>query len=287
MNVADPDVMSSPYMSSLLQSYDIPHGFGAQSWNCPRNIDCSPSMVARVACHLGLPNSRVEELQIFLPDQVHEDRIAVVGQTDTLDTISQTPADALMTSNRGEVIGVRTADCVPILISDREGRVVSAVHAGWRGLVARIIPKAIDAFVTGFHIRPDQLLAAVGPCISVRRYQVSEEVAEHFRPWPSAVRGLQDLSSVVLSGVGSVSSSDENKQKAKDIGGTQSARSDECFVDLSEVARCQLLESGVKDIDVLNLCTFDTRNGLFSYRRDADNTGRQISVVTPRRHLID
>jgi YfiH family protein len=89
--------------------------------------------------------------------------------------------DALLENTPAAVIAVKTADCVPILLVDERRRAVAAVHAGWRGTVARIAATAVAAMHEKFGTEPRDLHAAIGPAIGVCCYEVGPEVAEQFR----------------------------------------------------------------------------------------------------------
>lgn len=96
-----------------------------------------------------------------------------------LDAASAGPAgegDALVTAHGGLAVSVRTADCYPILLADARTRTVAAVHAGWRGTVARIVA----ATVAKMGARPVDLYAAIGPGVGVCCYEVGEDVARLF-----------------------------------------------------------------------------------------------------------
>lgn len=88
--------------------------------------------------------------------------------------------DALLEDAPGAVIAVKTADCVPILLVDERNRAVAAVHAGWRGSVARIALRAVQAMSRRFATNPRDLHAAIGPAIGVCCYEVGPEVAAQF-----------------------------------------------------------------------------------------------------------
>ncbi len=88
--------------------------------------------------------------------------------------------DALLESLPGAVVAVRTADCIPIVLVDERHRAVAAVHAGWRGTVARIGPRAVAAMRERFGTEPADLHAAIGPGIGKCCYEVGPEVAVHF-----------------------------------------------------------------------------------------------------------
>src|SRR5262245_45162188 len=84
--------------------------------------------------------------------------------------------DAAVTSIRGALLGVQTADCVPILIADREATCVAAVHAGWRGTANRIVEKTVQRLVEKYGAKPANLIATIGPNIGVCCYEVGEEI---------------------------------------------------------------------------------------------------------------
>lgn len=106
--------------------------------------------------------------QLWQATQVHGDAVVEVEGDFTPDFSDRTKADALIASRPGDAVGVRVADCVPILLAAPDGR-VAAVHAGWRGVVSRIIEKAAS--------RLGPSIAAVGPHIGPCCFEVGHEVA--------------------------------------------------------------------------------------------------------------
>lgn len=153
-------------------------------------------------------------------------------------------ADGLLTDDPSYLIGVRTADCLPVLLATSDGRHVAAVHAGWRGLQQRIPAAAVDLLRSRAGCAADQLVAAVGPGIGAARYEVGPEVAAEFksqflRPLASGKPGL----------------------------------------DLQGVAVAQLCEAGVTTVDRIPACTYDHPEWFFSYRRDGSRCGRQAAVI--------
>jgi len=162
-------------------------------------------------------------------------------------TDRQCEGDALITDDLHRRIGVRTADCVPILLLDTGKHAVSAVHAGWRGTVAGIVPRAIEKMHLDFGTQPADIRAAIGPCIRECCYQVGPEVAAQFSAifpeWPP-VAGKQYLDLV-----------EANLRHLKAAG----------------VPSAQAFDSG--------LCTSCLAEHFFSYRREPQNPGRMISVI--------
>jgi hypothetical protein len=112
--------------------------------------------------------------------QVHGYRVAVVSRPETTREELE-GIDALVTGVPGCAIGVRTADCVPILLYDPTHRVVAAVHSGWKGTVQRISQKTLFTMNQEFGCRPEDIRAAIGPAIGPASFQVGEEVVQFFK----------------------------------------------------------------------------------------------------------
>lgn len=167
------------------------------------------------------------------------------------------PADVVLTDQPRHLLTIRTADCVPVLLADIDGRAVAAAHAGWRGLVAGAIAAAVHAMRVTLRAEPRNLVAAIGPAIGVRRFEVGDEVAAAF-----TAAGLGDAV-VPGSRVG---------------GGAKN------HVDLAAAALRQLLAAGIPDaaIDRCDCCTYTQADEFFSHRRDRGRTGRMAAVIAPR-----
>src|SRR5690348_1646975 len=108
--------------------------------------------------------------------QIHSDVIHVFDSAPS----ESCRGDALITNRPGLLLAVQTADCVPVLLVDPKKRAIAAIHAGWRGTLARIVAKTIGAMQMYFASTPRDLLAAIGPCIGPCCYEVGTEVATHF-----------------------------------------------------------------------------------------------------------
>jgi polyphenol oxidase len=108
--------------------------------------------------------------------QVHSDQVVVArGLGDR-----EREGDALITDQIGTTIGIRTADCVSMLLLDPAHRAVAAVHAGWRGTAARIVVRTLQRMRAEFRSNSMDVYAALGPCIRACCYEVGPEVAAHF-----------------------------------------------------------------------------------------------------------
>ena len=156
--------------------------------------------------------------------------------------------DAAVTSIRGALLGVQTADCVPILIVDRDATCVAAVHAGWRGTAQRVVEKTVQRLVEKYGIKPADLLATIGPHIGVCCYEVGEEV----------IAAVQDAEAF------------ERKPEWS-----------KPHLNLGVANRNQLLKAGLspEQIETSTLCTRCRSDLFFSYRREGDRAGRLLSVI--------
>jgi len=162
-------------------------------------------------------------------------------------------ADGLMTDQAGLLIGVMTADCIPVLVVDPVRRAVGAFHAGWRGTVERIVELGVARMVAAYGSRPEELLAAIGPGIGACCYTVGAEVSERFGANFSYAAELF---------AGSLETGDLR-------------------VDLTEANRRQLLAAGLgsASIAVVGGCTACQPEWFYSHRASGGRAGRMMAVV--------
>lgn len=237
--------------------------FGNPS-DLPRERRDPPENIAR-NLHLLLESAgvpRPDQMEIVQVHQVHGNKAHVVrrggpshdGSPDPITgEIPDTKADAIVTDDPCRVLCVRTADCTPILLSSADGRVVAAVHAGWRGVISGVAVATVGAMRS---LGAGEIVAAIGPCISSERFEVGPEVLAEF----GRVFGTAAPVRVV-------------------------APADPCskgFVDLQTALRIQLESCGVREIEVVRLCTVSRPDLFFSHRRDDGHTGRMASIISPR-----
>ncbi len=147
--------------------------------------------------------------------------------------------DALVANGAGRIVGVRTADCVPVLLADPVTRTVAAIHAGWRGTAANIVGEAVRMMAAKWDVQPSSLLAAIGPSIGPCCYEVGPEVAARF--------GTDEPNPVQL--------------------------------DLPFQNELRLREAGLERIWRSGECTFCRPDRFFSYRREKEEAGRMISFI--------
>lgn len=125
-------------------------------------------------------------------EQTHSLNIAVVTDADagrgSVDIDSRIPCtDALITNRRGIALMVLTADCVPVLLYDPATHSAAAIHAGWRGTANGIVGLTVKKMADEFGTKPENLMAAIGPCIGACCFEVGDDVAVHFSQWPDTI----------------------------------------------------------------------------------------------------
>ncbi len=177
--------------------------------------------------------------------QVHSNHVRSAGRSGE----GHSEGDALVTSRPGQSIGVKTADCVPILLLDARSRAVAAVHAGWRGTAAQIVACTLTKLAEDYGTHAGDVYAAIGPAIRACCYEVSTDVAERFAAWPESV---------------------------------QLSRAAKPRIDLARANQLQMVSSGVPPEQIFDceLCTACRLDLFFSFRREPANPGRMLSVIS-------
>lgn len=161
--------------------------------------------------------------------------------------------DATLTNKTDLFLCVTTADCLPILLYDKVNKVIAAVHAGWRGVVGHILEKTIAKMQEIYMAQPENMIACIGPSISMKNYEVGDEVVKAFQQ-----NGI-DLSKA---------SSRKNPTT-------------KLHINLKEISRLELTKLGVPEsqIEVSDFCTFDHEDLFFSARRQTVHSGRMLSGI--------
>jgi len=191
-------------------------------------------------------------IKFIVANQTHRDNISIISSLNSKGWDSQESAiencDSLITNQKGVMLTILTADCVPILLFDPVERVVSAIHAGWRGTQKRIVYKTIQKMKQVFNSNPKNIIAGVAPSIMRCCYEVDWNVAKHFKDYKNA-----------FDRVG------ENKY----------------MLDLPQINKTQLLEIGVleQNIELSNICTSCQVEEYFSYRKEKGCSGRFMSMI--------
>ncbi len=217
------NMLTSPLLESLPHVF---HGFGMRS----------------VAQSAG----------IVCPKQVHKDHIEVL--TTPVVEGWHAEADAVLTCCSGMPVGVKTADCLPILMADRGRRGVGAVHAGWKGVALGILPKAIRRFTQAFGGTPDEITLAVGPAIGACCLEVDAPVKAFFH-----AHGEGDAWALFA----------------------RPGQPGHWWLDLKAIVQQQALRAGVRQehIDILPYCTCCEGKLFYSYRREGLAAGRQVNYI--------
>ena len=239
---------------------------GADRLNSPTGVDRlnSPTGVDRLVSPTGAGveaftagRDAVLPYPVIQGHQVHDCRIAVVDRPD-LTREDLEGYDAFVTALPNVAVGVRTADCVPILLYDPVKRVVAAVHSGWKGTVLHIVRKAIDVMSQRFGTDVADLFAEIGPAIGPDSFQVGEEVVDRFQ---AAGFPMTAIWSFRGPGDGTPMSGGHH-------------------IDLWQANRWLLEQSGVTPgrIHITPLDTFTTP-ALFSARREGPACGRNINAI--------
>lgn len=182
--------------------------------------------------------------------------------------------DALVGARPGEVVGVKTADCLPVLVVDPTRRVVAAVHAGWRGMAKRVVEKTVGEMRRHYGCEPRDLRAAVGPGIRVCCYEVGPEVlAEFDGQFVDADRFCRrEAANPAL-----ILLPRQHQTSGHVL--MRNLESDRGRVDLAEAARAQLENAGVGKIADSGHCTACDLKRFYSYRREKEAAGRMVAVI--------
>ncbi len=182
------------------------------------------------------------EMLIF-PKQIHTDIVWCVTKQDVM-WRGVFQADAIVTNVVDLPIGVRTADCLPVLIHDPKKKVVAAVHAGWKSAYQQIIVKTMDVMQQQYGCVYQDMLFVIGPCIRRDQYPVGEEFKQYF---------------------------------PQDVFITQQG----LFLDLVQACQRQMLNAGVKkeQIGDCGFCTFNEEKRFFSFRRQHEHAGRMLNAI--------
>jgi len=165
---------------------------------------------------------------IVMQKQIHSDNINVVNESCFLND-----SDALITNQKNLYLAISIADCIPVFLYSPEKKVIAGIHSGWKGTEYKITSKVIERMKNEYNIKAENLIAYIGPGISVENYEVSKEVAERFNPESYIVK--------------------EEKY----------------FLDLKKDIYEQLISAGVRkeNIEISPYCTFKDKDLFHSHRR--------------------
>jgi YfiH family protein len=194
---------------------------------------------------------------IYVASQVHAATVIAVTSGDAVADVAKAQADALCSIVPGVVLGAFVADCIPLLMADVVTGAVAAVHAGWRGTVARVVTAAVGRMAAEYGTRPEDLRVAMGPAIGPCCFEVGDEVVAAVE---ASIPDARDEGVI-------------REQAANDL--------TKRHVDLKRANAVLLMRAGVPRafIDAGPECTSCDAKRFFSYRRDAGVTGQMIGFI--------
>jgi polyphenol oxidase len=216
---------------------------GEMPWDSPARVQENRN---RFLSALRLPDAPLITLS-----QVHSNRVHIIEDIST--QWNRPEGDAIITRAENIALGIKTADCLPVLIADPAMKAIAAVHSGWRGTLARILPCTIREMQRAFGSEPSQLVAAIGPGIRACCYEVGRDVADLFtKEYPEYC-----LASPVK------------------------RQGDKYLLDLGKVLDTQMNLAGIRPENRFDLgaCTCCNTGEFFSYRAEGPAAGRMMSVI--------
>ena len=246
------------FKSKLLNKFDeIEHGFfnskGGYSKGVYESLNCgigSKDLKKNVVRNLEKVAKQINTTKqnIILLNQVHSNKVINVRDIFKIRRIG----DGLITNRKKLALGILTADCAPILIFDPKKKIIAALHAGWKGAFKDIIRKTINK-LNQKGSKSKDLIAVVGPCISIKNYEVKKDFLNKF---------LQ-----------------KSKKNIKFF----KLYNKKIFFSLNSYIKSQLINMKVKKIEIIHKDTFPKKNNFFSSRRSIKNKfndyGRNISII--------
>lgn len=250
--------MTTPFDTAAALG-DIPHGFFGRrggvstgelaALNCGLGSGDDPALIAenrRRVAEAVLPGAALTGLY-----QVHGNRCIIIDEGS--DLAARPEADALASKTPGILLGILTADCVPVLFADRTAGVVGAAHAGWKGAIAGVTDATLAA-MEGLGARRKDIAVAIGPCIGRASYEVDDCFVQRF---------LAD---------------DPANERFFAAG-----RAGHAMFDIAAYVAARLAAAGVTRIAIGGQDTYADAESWFSYRRachkNENSYGRQLSVI--------
>ena len=243
----------------LIKYKNIEHGFfnsvGGSSKKIYKSLNCgtgSKDVISNVKKNLQLVRKKISKKakNIFLIHQIHSNKFVFIDEK--YNKKLKPKADAIITNQRYLPIAILTADCAPILICDNKRKMIAAIHVGWKGAYKGIIDRVIK-FMIKKGCKLKNFTVAIGPSISVKNYEVKDDFKKKFLK-----KDKKNLKYFKI-----------NKNKL--------------YFDLIKYIHALLIKNKIKNIETLNIDTFDVKNKFFSARRALklkhNDYGRNISII--------
>ena len=238
---------------------DVPHGFAGRRGGVSTGV--------HAALNVGLGSADEREAVLRNRDLARDAllpsaSLVTVRQVQSPDVVTVTgpigeahrpAADAMVTNLPGLILGILTADCVPVLLADAQAGVVGAAHAGWKGAIAGVTDNTLAA-MEKLGARRDQISATIGPCIGRASYEVTSDFARHFE--------------------------EEDVENSRFF---SSGREGHCQFDIAAYVAARLATAGVSRVEMMDEDTYSQPDRFYSYRRSCHlneaSYGRQISMI--------
>jgi YfiH family protein len=193
----------------------------------------------------------LDKKKIKFLNQIHSNKTIIINQNNYSDRFE---ADGMITQDKNICIAILTADCCPIFLFDDENSFISCLHAGWKGVYYNIIKNALDQIIK---IQPNlnKVRAIIGPCLNVDNFEISEDFKEKF------IKVNPNYKNYFI----------------------QNLETNKKFFNMRSLIKLQLMESEVKNIDNINIDTYDNESLFYSHRRSTHlnqlPTGRMINII--------
>ena len=225
--------------SGIYQSLNCGIGSNDKKKNVLKNLE---TVCKKIGC---------SKKKLILLNQIHSSKFYFIDRNYKFNK-KKVKADALITNVKNIAIGILTADCVPIFVYDKKIKMISAIHAGWKGAYKDIVHKVINFFrKKGSNI--NNLSVTVGPCIAGKNYEVQKDFKNRFLK--------------------------KNKKNSVFF----KIKKNKTYFSLNSYVYNQFKQNGIKNIELINKDTFDIKNDFFSARRSIQNKendyGRNISII--------
>ena len=239
---------------------DIEHAFfnrlGGKSNGIYKSLNCGPGSSddrKNIFNNLEIVKRKINSTsnKILLLNQIHSNKFLYISKKTKLNKYKLV-GDAIITNKSNTPIAVLTADCAPILMFDNNNKIIAAIHAGWKGAYKGIVKKVLN-FMIKKGSSVDDITAVIGPCISLKSYEVKQDFIEKF-----------------------IKKDAKTKVFFKRI-------KNKNYFSLNEYIAYQLKILNIKKIKIINKDTFNVKNNFFSARRskscNENDYGRNISVI--------
>ena len=250
-------MIKSKKLSKFIQ---LKHGFlnqlGGKSKGIYKSLNCgigSSDLKKNIKINLKIACKKIGALKckLILLNQKHSNKFYFINNNYKFNK-NKLEGDALITNMKRVAIGVLTADCAPIFIYDKNKKIICAIHAGWKGAYRGILNKVIKFLIKNGSKKRD-LIGVIGPCIFQKNYEIQKEFQKSF-----------------------LRKDKKNKVFFKMI-------KNKTYFSLNKYIYYQLEKLGVKNLEIININTFDKKNNFFSARRSIskkeNDYGRNISII--------